>query len=215
MASRNTHKQPPYEWLHEEAPDGPIFKNVKHTLKDRYDQEVEDAWGKLELPGFLDYAKRVARCICDDYRDGHRPRDSQVLDAIGVLHRSTTVNLLIGPESPIECSSDSLHYVRMLASAAIKLGRYYERMMARVAEPHARRGQQTVRAASKGHVKVHGTAEAKKARWQRHQEVVDELRRDNPELSRCGIRRLAAQRCCVSESTIKRHTKILPPQKHK
>ena len=198
------------QWRHSLVPDGPVLQKVEHTLVDSFGDELEDPWGVRQLEAFLHHAVGEARRILAEAEDGACAGSLQVEDAKSLVNAYYGVLALVNPGSALQRTSGSPHYARMLAAGAIDLGRYYERMMARRAEPHAARGRKTLSAAAKGHAKVHGDEVSKQARWQSQQEVVDRLRRDNPGLSKSSIRELAAKKCGVSPSTIKRHTTIAP-----
>ncbi|MGI6417615.1 MAG: hypothetical protein ACOX1P_18325 [Thermoguttaceae bacterium] len=96
------------------------------------------------------------------------------------------------------------HHNAALA-AAIRLGRYYERMLNRGAEPHARRGKQVLGGAKRGHAGVHGTPEERAAR---DAELVAAFRESfKADSKRTRLYKKIAQDYGVSPKTVQRAVK--------
>lgn len=75
-------------------------------------------------------------------------------------------------------------------------------------EPHALRGEKSVKAGRHGHEAVHGTEEEKQARWSRYQsDLIDILQKPNNHLSLTDARKKVAKEHGVSYGTVLRHTK--------
>ncbi|GEM_PF-4183326 len=68
------------------------------------------------------------------------------------------------------------------------------------------RGRKVLKGAAKGHEATHGDAQQKAEEWCKYQAEVDRLAHENPRLSFIEMKRKAARKFDVSESTIKRHT---------
>ena len=201
-------KRPRPGWHHTESPEGPILKNVEHRFHDVVGEELEDPWRRFQLGGFLNYARRRARLVIRKSRS-----KAQVWHAKKVIYAAKSIRGLLSPGSPLGDRAVDWRHITRLAEDAVSLGRHFERMMAREAEPDAERGKKTLDGARRGHEAAHGTDQQKQAKRASYQQTVDDLRARNPELSRTAIRKSAAKKEGVSPITIKRYTSIAPAKK--
>lgn len=88
---------------------------------------------------------------------------------------------------------------------AFGVGRAFERMLTRCAEPSAAIGKKIDASAKKGHAATHGTDAEKAARWTEYCREVDKLRRPGVKLER--VYSQVARKFGVAEKTIRRALK--------